>query len=65
MIKEPTPIRKVMEFVGSDDPKAKVDLSGRGDFFNFIPVKEFIVDVDSAHVIPPGAVQARIMLTAC
>lgn len=57
MIKEPTPIRKVIEFVGSDDPKAKVDLSGRGDFFNFIPVKEFIVDVDSAHVIATGAVR--------
>lgn len=57
LIKEPTPIRKVMEFAGSDDPKAKVDLSGRGDFFNFIPVKEFIVDVDSAHVIATGAVR--------
>ncbi len=57
MIKEPIPIRKVMEFVGSDDPKAKMDLSGRGDFFNFIPVKEFIVDVDSSHVIATGAVR--------
>jgi hypothetical protein len=57
LIKEPTSIKKVMEFVGSDDPKAKVDLSGRGDFFNFIPVKEFIVDVDSAHVISTGAVR--------
>ena len=57
LIKEPTPIRKVIEFAGSDDPKAKVDLSGRGDFFNFIPVRDFIVDVDSAHVIATGAVR--------
>jgi MFS family permease len=57
LIKEPTPIRKVVEFAGSDDPKAKVDLSGHGDFFNFIPVKEFIIDVDSAHVISTGAVR--------
>lgn len=57
LIKEPTPIAKVMEFAGSDDPKAKVDLSGRGDFFNFIPVREFIVDVDSGHVIATGAVR--------
>ena len=57
LIKEPTPIRKVVEFAGSDDPKAKVDLSGHGDFFNFIPVREFIVDVDSAHVISTGAVR--------
>jgi hypothetical protein len=57
LIKEPTDIRKVVDFAGSDDPKAKVDLSGRGDFFNFIPVKEFIVNVDSAHVIKTGAVR--------
>jgi MFS family permease len=57
LIKEPTPLRKVMEFVGSDDPKAKVDLSGRGDYFNFIPVKDFTIDVDSAHVIATGAVR--------
>ena len=57
LIKEPTPIRKVMDFVGSDDPKARVDLSGRGDFYNFVPVREFIVDVDSAHVIATGAVR--------
>jgi hypothetical protein len=57
LIKEPTPIRKVVEFAGSDDPKAKVDLSGRGDFFNFIPVRQFIVDVDSAHVLATGAVR--------
>jgi hypothetical protein len=57
LIKEPTPIRKVIEFAGSDDPKARVDLSGRGDFFNFIPVRDFIIDVDSAHVIATGAVR--------
>jgi hypothetical protein len=57
IIKEPTDIRKVVEFAGSDDPKAKVDLSGRGDFFNFIPVREFIIDVDSAHVLATGAVR--------
>jgi hypothetical protein len=57
IVKEPTDIRKVVEFAGSDDPKAKVDLSGRGDYFNFIPVKEFIVEVDSAHVIGTGAVR--------
>ncbi len=57
IIKEPTPIRMVMEFAGSDDPKAKVDLSGRGDYFNFLPVREFIVEVDSAHVIATGAVR--------
>lgn len=58
LVKEPTDIRKVVDFAGSDDPKAKVDLTGRGDFFNFIPVREFIVEVDSAHVISTGAVRS-------
>lgn len=57
LIKEPTPIDMVIEFAGSDDPKAKVDLSGRGDFYNFLPVREFIVDVDSANVLKTGAVR--------
>lgn len=57
LVKEPYDIRKVVEFAGSDDPKAKVDLSGRGDLFNFIPVVDFMVDVDSAEVIRTGAVR--------
>jgi hypothetical protein len=57
LVKEPTDLRKVIDFAGSDDPKAKVDLSGRGDFYNFIPVREFIVKVDSAHVLATGAVK--------
>lgn len=57
LVKEPYNIKKVVEFAGSDDPKAKVDLSGRGDFYNFIPVKQFVVDVDSAGVISKGAVR--------
>jgi hypothetical protein len=57
LVKEPTDIRKVVDFAGSDDPKAKVDLSGRGDFYNFIPVREFVVNVDSVHVLQTGAVK--------
>jgi MFS family permease len=57
LVKEPTDIKQVVAFAGSDDPKAKVDLSGHGDFYNFIPVKEFIVDVDSAEVLKTGAVR--------
>jgi hypothetical protein len=57
LVKEPTGIKQVVEFAGSDDPKAKVDLSGRGDFYNFIPVKQFVVDVDSSHVLQTGAVR--------
>ena len=57
LVKEPYNIKKVMEFAGSDDPKAKVDLSGKGDYYNFIPVKQFIIDVDSLQVLKTGAVR--------
>ncbi|MCJ7819725.1 MAG: DUF2723 domain-containing protein, partial [Bacteroidales bacterium] len=57
LVKEPYNIKKVMEFVGSEDPKAKVDLSGKGDYYNFIPVSKFIIDVDSAAVLQTGAVR--------
>ena len=57
LVKVPTPIKQVVEFAGSDDQKAKVDLSGRGDYYNFIPVREFIIDVDSVHVLQTGAVR--------
>lgn len=57
LIKEPYNLKEIVEFAGSDDRKAMVDLSGQGDFYNFIPVREFIVDVDSALVLQSGAVK--------
>jgi hypothetical protein len=57
MVKEPYDIKKIVEFAGLDDKKAMVDLSGEGDFFNFIPSDKFIVNVDTNLVLQNGTVR--------
>lgn len=57
MVKEPYDLKKIVEFTGSDDRKAMVDLSGEGDYFNFIPSDKFIVDVDTNLVLGNGTVK--------
>ena len=53
----PTPIKKVLDFVSLDDKRAKVDMSGRGDFANYIPVNRFEIPVDPAKVLANGTVK--------
>lgn len=57
VVKEPYDIRKIVEFAGSEDKKAMVDLSGEGDYYNFIPATRFIIDVDTNLVIANGTVK--------
>jgi hypothetical protein len=56
-VDKPVPMKDIIAFVGSEDGKFKVDLSGRGDFVNYIPANKFIIDVDSATVISNGTVK--------
>jgi hypothetical protein len=57
LVKEPYDIRKIVEFTGSEDKKAMVDLSGKGDYYNFIPASKFIVEVDTNVVLGNGTVK--------
>ncbi len=57
VVKEPYDLRKIVEFTGSEDRKAMVDLSGKGDYYNFIPAKKFIVEVDTNLVVANGTVK--------
>jgi hypothetical protein len=57
IVKEPYDIKKIVEFAGADDRKAMVDLSGNGDYFNYIPSNKFIVDVDTNLVLENGTVK--------
>jgi len=57
-IDKPINLKEIVQFVGYDDSKYKVDLSGRGDFVNYIPANKFIVDVDSAKVLSNGTVKS-------
>jgi hypothetical protein len=50
-------LKEVVDFAGIDDKKAQVDISGRGDYVNYLPVNKFIIDVDPAKVLSNGTVK--------
>jgi hypothetical protein len=56
-VDKPVNLKEIVQFAGSDDPKYKVDLSGRGDYVNYIPANKFIIDVDSAKVLSNNTVK--------
>lgn len=56
-VEKPVPVRQVVDFVGLDDRKAQIDITGRGDYLNFIPVSKIQIDVDPAKVLANGTVK--------
>jgi hypothetical protein len=56
-VDKPVDLKEVVQFAGMDDRKYMVDLSGRGDFMNYLPASKFIIDVDSAKVVSNGTVK--------
>jgi hypothetical protein len=56
-VDKPVGIKEVVQFTGFDDRKYMVDLSGRGDYTNYVPAKKFIIDVDSTMVLANGTVK--------
>jgi hypothetical protein len=56
-VKKPVELKEIVQFAGNDDQKYKVDLSGRGDYMNYIPANKFIIDVDTAKVLSNGTVK--------
>lgn len=56
-VDKPVSLKEIVQFTGSDDTKYKVDLSGKGDYMNYIPANKFIIDVDSAKVLSNGTVK--------
>jgi hypothetical protein len=56
-VKKPVDLKEIVQFAGNDDQKYKVDLSGRGDYMNYIPANKFIIDVDTAKVLSNGTVK--------
>ncbi len=50
-IDKPVELSQVVQFAGQDDKKYKIDVSGRGDFLNYLPTNKFLIDVDSAKVV--------------
>jgi hypothetical protein len=56
-VDKPVELSQIVQFIGQDDKKYKTDITGRGDFLNFIPTNKFIIDVDSAKVVSTGTVK--------
>jgi hypothetical protein len=56
-VDKPVDLKEVVQFAGMDDKKYMVDLSGRGDYMNYLPASKFIIDVDSAKVLSNGTVK--------
>jgi hypothetical protein len=56
-IDTPVEIDHVVEFAGQEDRKYKIDVSGRGDYMNYLPTNKFAIKVDSAKVVSNGTVK--------
>jgi hypothetical protein len=56
-VDKPINLKEIVQFAGFDDNKYKVDLSGRGDYMNYLPANKYIIDVDSAKVLSNGTVK--------
>jgi hypothetical protein len=57
-VDKPVNLKEVVQFAGSDDSKYKVDISGRGDYGNYLPANKYIIDVDTAKVLANGTVKS-------
>lgn len=56
-VDQPVELSQVVAFAGQDDRKFMIDISGRGDYLNYLPSNKFIIHVDSAGVISNGTVK--------
>jgi hypothetical protein len=50
-------IKEIVRFLGLDDRKFHVDLSGRGDYVNYLPTNKLLIDVDTSFVLSNGTVK--------
>lgn len=58
-IERPIDINDILDFVELDDKQAKIDFTGMGDYYNYIPVKKFLIPVDTIKVKENGTVDKR------
>ena len=54
---KPVELSQVVQFAGQNDRKYMIDISGRGDYLNYLPANKFIIHVDSAKVLSNGTVK--------
>jgi len=56
-IKRPYDIIELIKFAGSDERQSKLDFTGRGDYYNYIPSRKFLIPLDKARLIANGTVK--------
>jgi hypothetical protein len=56
-VSKPVNIKEVVRFLGLDDRKFHIDISGRGDYVNYLPTSKLLIDVDSSVVLSNGTVK--------
>lgn len=56
-VDKPVELSEVVHFAGLDDRKYMIDLTGRGDYLNYLPANKFLIDVDTALVFSNGTVK--------
>jgi len=57
-VDKPVPMKDIVQFAGQDDNKYKIDLSGKGDYMNYLPASKYLIDVDSEKVLSNGTVKS-------
>jgi hypothetical protein len=56
-LKKPIDIKEVVQFAALDDKKYMIPINDTGDYLNYLPTTEFIIDVDTAKVFLNGTVK--------
>ena len=56
-IDKPVDLGEVVQFAALDDKKYMIDISGKGDYLNYLPVNKFKIDVDTSKVLSNGTVK--------
>jgi hypothetical protein len=56
-VAKPIDLKEVVQFAALDDRKYMVDISGRGDYMNYLPTNKFLIPVDTAQVLANGTVK--------
>ncbi|HLP71863.1 MAG TPA: DUF2723 domain-containing protein [Bacteroidales bacterium] len=56
-VEKPVPLKELVNFAAQDDRKYQLDLTGRGDWVNYLPTNKFLIDVDTAKVLSNGTVK--------
>jgi hypothetical protein len=56
-VKKPIDLKELVQFAAFDDRKYMIDISGKGDFMNYLPTTKFILDVDTAKVLSNGTIK--------